>query len=90
MWETVIRSVVAYLIPLLAGYAISMFGLGRRVRNLECDLASGAEERKRVLKSLLACLYGLQELRCDGPVTEGIRDLETWLYDSAHTLKSGG
>lgn len=89
MWETAMKAGASYLLPLAAGYMAAALRLNRRVRNLECDAAAGAEERKRVLRSLLACLYGLQEQGCDGPVTDGIRELESWLDERAHTLKSG-
>jgi hypothetical protein len=89
MWETAAQTTLTIVLPLLSGYFIAAAGHGRRLRNLEYDVHQSAEERKLVLKSLLACLYGLQEHGCNGPVTDGIAVLETWLNDIAHAVKSG-
>jgi hypothetical protein len=88
MWETAARTALTILVPLLTGYFTAALGHGRRIKNLEHDARRSAQESKLVLKSLLACLYGLQEQGCNGPVTEGIAALETWLNNTAHTLKS--
>lgn len=89
MWETVAQTALAIALPLLSGYFIAAAGHGRRLKNLESDVRQSADERKLVLKSLRACLWGLHEQGCNGPVTEGIADLETWLNDTAHQIKSG-
>jgi hypothetical protein len=41
-------------------------------------------ERLILCKGLLACLKGLQEQGCNGPVTQGIKDLEEYLLNSSH------
>lgn len=38
-------------------------------------------ESKIVLRGLLACLKGLKEQGCDGPVTESVNEIEKYLLD---------
>ena len=42
------------------------------------------EEQKILTVGVLACLKGLKEQGCDGPVTEAIATLETHLNEEAH------
>ena len=42
------------------------------------------DELKVLSRAMLACLRGLHEQGCNGPVTEGIRDLEAHINDRAH------
>lgn len=55
------------------------------VKSQEKDIAESKEERLILLKGLLACLKGLHDdLNCNGPVTQGIRELETYLINKSH------
>jgi len=88
MWETIVKSAIPIILSIVIGglatYIISTCKFGRRIQNLEDDVEQSLEERKLVLKSLLACLKGLHEQGCNGPVTKGIEELESWLYDASH------
>ncbi|SMC40971.1 hypothetical protein [Papillibacter cinnamivorans] len=93
MWEVFIKPAIPIVLSLVIGglatYLISTCGHGRRIKNLESDMKGVAGEQRMILKSVRAALYGLQEQGCNGPVTQGINELEQWLNDTAHTLKSG-
>lgn len=58
------------------------------VKKLECEMA--AEIRKNnaelqiLTRGILACLKGLQEKGCNGPVTETAREIEEYLNAKAH------
>lgn len=45
------------------------------------------EEQTLIVYGLLACLKGLQELECDGPVTEAIHQFDEHLNQKAHSIK---
>lgn len=45
------------------------------------------EEQTLIVYGLLACLKGLQELECDGPVTEAIHQFDEHLNHKAHSMK---
>ena len=48
------------------------------------DMCSINEEQALLTYGILACLKGLQEKGCNGPVTEAITKIETYLNEKAH------
>ena len=55
-----------------------------RVTNLENDSKTNKEENELLLKGQLACLKGLKEQGCNGPVTTSINEIESYLLKQAH------
>lgn len=59
--------------------------LKRIVKSLQGEMKESKEERLILLKGQLACLKGLHnDLNCNGPVTQGIADLENYLIKKSH------
>lgn len=59
--------------------------LRRVVKSLQGEMKESKEERLILLKGQLACLKGLHnDLHCNGPVTQGIMDLENYLINKSH------
>lgn len=50
----------------------------------EEDIASLKQEQALLIEGVLACLKGLSEQGCNGPVTKAIERYETYLNDKAH------
>ena len=50
----------------------------------EDDIASIKEEQTLLVYGILACLKGLSEQGCNGPVTEAIGKYEKYLNQKAH------
>ena len=50
----------------------------------EEDIASIKEEQALMIEGILACLKGLSEKGCNGPVTKAIERYETYLNQKAH------
>lgn len=50
----------------------------------EDDMASIKEEQTLLVYGVLACLKGLSEQGCNGPVTEAINKYEKYLNQKAH------
>ena len=50
----------------------------------EEDIKSLKEEQALLIEGVLACLKGLQERGCNGPVTKAIETYETYLNEKAH------
>ena len=48
------------------------------------DMASIREEQALLVHGVLACLKGLKEQGCNGPVTKAIDQYETYLNKKAH------
>lgn len=55
-----------------------------RVDKLEEDSRINKEENTILLKGQLACLKGLKEQGCDGPVTSSITEIENYLFEQVH------
>lgn len=51
----------------------------------EDDMASIKKEQKLLVYGVLACLKGLSEQGCNGPVTEAINKIEKYLNEEAHS-----
>lgn len=50
----------------------------------EDDMASIKKEQTLLVYGVLACLKGLSEQGCNGPVTEAINKIEKYLNETAH------
>lgn len=50
----------------------------------EDDMKDSRKERQLVIYGLLACLKGLKEQGCNGPVTDAIKTIEKHLNEKAH------
>ena len=50
----------------------------------EDDMASIKREQTLLVYGVLACLKGLREQGCNGPVTEAINKIEKYLNETAH------
>lgn len=50
----------------------------------EDDMATIKEEQALLVEGVLACLKGLKEQGCNGPVTEAISRYEKYLNNKAH------
>ena len=48
------------------------------------DIKSIKEEQSILTEGVLACLKGLKEQGCNGPVTEAIEDIEEYVNKQAH------
>lgn len=48
------------------------------------DIRDIKEEQSILTKGVLACLKGLKEQGCDGPVTFAIDEIQTYLNEQAH------
>lgn len=50
----------------------------------DSDIKAIKEEQSILTKGVLACLKGLKEQGCNGPVTEAINDIEDHINKQAH------
>ena len=78
---------------LIAGYKFYLKPekLAKRMENLrkmhEDDIRKINEEQCLITYGLLACLKGLREQGCNGPVTDGINRIEKHLNKQAHDME---
>lgn len=58
--------------------------LKHKVVILETEVQDSKKERLILLKAQLACLKGLKEQGCNGPVTQAINDIENYIITKSH------
>ena len=84
-WQTLLSAaaVVGAFVALVA-YLRKLFGWFERQEKQDNEIRKIKDEQTILVKGILACLKGLQELDCNGPVTDAIAEIETHLNRTAH------
>lgn len=78
-----IAEIVA-LAVLFYGYFSKLVHFTDKQKELEKEVKGIKEEQVIMTYGVLACLKGLHEQGCNGPVTEAIAKIETHLNHAAH------
>ena len=71
----------------LAGAGVAVVRWFDRKKQQDTEIAELKEEQCLLTYGVLACLKGLQEKGCNGPVTEAIGRLEKHINKKAHDQK---
>lgn len=79
----IIASVITALGTIIACFTTIHKWILRQNKQDE-DIKSIKEEQKVLTTGVLACLKGLKEQGCDGPVTDAIFSIENHLNKEAH------
>ena len=84
-WQTLLSAaaVVGAFVALVA-YLRKLFGWFERQEKQDNEIRKIKDEQTILVKGILACLKGLQEQGCDGPVTLAIKQIERHLNEQAH------
>ena len=84
-WQTLLSAaaVVGAFVALVA-YLRKLFGWFERQEKQDKEISNMKDEQAILVEGMLACLKGLQELHCDGPVTEAITKIEAHINQKAH------
>lgn len=68
----------------IIGVIIAAFKWFLRQEKQDVDIVAMKEEQTVLTHGVLACLNGLKEQGCDGPVTEAIDQIEDFINKRAH------
>lgn len=84
-WELLLgaAAVVGAFVALVS-YIRRIFGWFDRQEKQEASIKEIKEEQALLTYGILACLRGLKEQGCDGPVTEAVNRLEKHINEKAH------
>lgn len=83
--QTIITAAaVLTALGVIGGVALWCFKFVERDKRQTRELAAIREEQTVICFAELACLKGLKELGCNGPVTEALSRLEKHLNKAAH------
>lgn len=77
-------SAVTGALALLLGYGLRAFRWLERQSAQDRAIEAVKEEQRLLTFGVLACLKGLREQGCNGPVTEAIESIEQHLNRRAH------
>ena len=80
----VTAAAIAAAIVALLGYYNKAFTWYRRQQRQDQDISSIKAEQTLLTYGVLACLKGLKERGCNGPVTEAIGKIEKHINQKAH------
>ena len=69
---------------IIGGVILWCFKFVQRSRRQNEELKAIRREQTLICYGLLACLQGLKEQGCNGPVTEAMNRMETHLNQAAH------
>lgn len=76
-------AVVAALFA-FAGYLFKTYDWVKKQNNQDAEIKAMKEEQQLLIYGVLACLQGLKEQGCNGPVTRAIDKIEKYLNEKAH------
>ena len=84
-WQSIVTvaAVIGAIVAIVAYFAKAVRWVDRQKRQ-DKELAAIKEEQTILSYGVLACLKGLKEQGCNGPVTEAINKIEKHLNQKAH------
>ena len=84
--ETIIITVASVVtsVGVILGVLFAAFRWYLKQEKQDADIKTIKEEQTVLTRGVLACLKGLKEQGCDGPVTEAIDSIEKHLNEQAH------
>lgn len=84
-WQTVITAggVIAAITVIITRYNKG-YDWVKRQNDQDKEIKKIKAELAIVTRGMLACLKGLQEQGCDGPVTASVNEIENYLNEQAH------
>lgn len=84
-WQTIITAaaVIGAVVTIMKYYNKG-YDLVQHQKEQDKDIKEIKEEQTVIVRGILACLRGLQEQGCDGPVTAAIKEIDDHLVQAAH------
>lgn len=88
-WTTVIAAAggIAAMVAII-GYLVKIIVWFQRQKQQDKEIVAIKEEQQLLTYGVLACLKGLKEQGCNGPVTEAINKIEKHINAAAHAAQN--
>lgn len=84
-WETIITAgKIIGAVGVIVSAVVALYKTVESIKLQKKDICSIKEEQTLLCYGTLACLKGLKELGCNGPVTHALDKLEKHLNEEAH------
>ena len=84
-WESILGAagIIGAVVAIIS-YLRKLFGWFEKQEMQDKEIKEIKEEQELLTEGILACLKGLSEQGCDGPVTAAINKIETHINKKAH------
>lgn len=84
-WESILgAAAIIGAVVAIVNYLKKLFGWFNRQEMQDKEIKDIKEEQELLTEGILACLKGLSEQGCDGPVTAAITKIEQHINKKAH------
>lgn len=84
-WDTIINiGKVVSSLSIIIGVFISVYKFIERDKRQQNEIAAIKREQTLICEGIVACLKGLKEQGCNGPVTVALTKMEAHLNQAAH------
>lgn len=84
-WETIITAgKIIGAVGVIISAVVALYKTVESIKLQKKDICSIKEEQTLLCYGILACLKGLKEQGCNGPVTHALDKLEKHLNEEAH------
>ena len=84
-WETIITAgKIIGAVGVIVSAVVALYKTVESIKLQKKDICSIKEEQTLLCYGILACLKGLKEQGCNGPVSEALDKLEKHLNKAAH------
>ena len=84
-WDTIINAgKVIGALGVITGLFVGIYKFVERDKRQQAEIEAIKKEQARICFGIVACLEGLKEQGCNGPVTEALNKMEKHLNNAAH------
>ena len=86
-WETVVNAArVISSVGVIAGLLVGIYKFVEQDKRQQVEITAIKQEQTLICEGIVACLKGLKEQGCNGPVTEALKKMEDHLNNAAHGM----
>lgn len=84
-WDTIINvGKVIGALGVITGLFVGIYKFVERDKRQQAEIEAIKKEQAMICFGIVACLEGLKEQGCNGPVTEALNKMEKHLNNAAH------
>jgi len=84
-WDTIINAgKVIGALGVITGLFVGIYKFVERDKRQQAEIEAIKKEQAMICFGIVACLKGLKEQGCNGPVTEALNKMEKHLNNAAH------
>lgn len=84
-WDTIINAgKVIGALGVITGLFVGIYKFVERDKRQQAEIEAIKKEQAMICFGIVACLEGLKEQGCNGPVTEALNKMEKHLNNAAH------